>query len=310
MELSIIVPVYNVEEYVLECLNSIRDLSCDYEIIIINDGSTDKSIERINEFTNTFNGNIKVISQNNAGLSSARNIGIQNAKGNYIFFLDSDDFIDKNIFELFLRDVINDNVEVGFANYRYLKNGAIIANKETIYRQQILKKRNDVVDGLTYGDIVFDKFHNFINVEACFLLVKRRVLIDNNISFKTGIYHEDTLFTITCLSYAHRVRYYEYPFYIYRMRDNSIMRTPDVKIINKKFYDKGVIARELFELKKKKNIRKTFLDTLIVDLLIVSAMHLKVNTEEIKTIILNSKKITLKSKIRVALFKILSLSYS
>lgn len=310
MKVSIIVPVYNVEEYVTQCLESINNMSINYEIIIVNDGSTDNSLEKVNEFANIYNGDIKVVNKKNGGLSSARNVGIQNANGDYLLFLDSDDYIDRLVFESFVKDVIRDDADMGFANYKYLRNGKIEANTEASYRKNVAERFNNLADGLTYGDRFFDKVHNFINTEACFLLIKKSLLIDNRIKFKQNIYHEDTLFTITCLMVARKVRYYDYPFYIYRMRDDSIMHTPNPEIIEKKFRDKGIIALELFELKEKHHISLTFIDTLIVDLLLISVMHFKTKSSNVRRIISGCKKLSIKSRVRVALYKVLSLSYN
>ncbi len=310
MKISIIVPVYNVEEYIIECLNSIKNLSINYEIIIINDGSTDNSLGKISEFAINYIGNLKIINKTNGGLSSARNVGIQEASGNYILFLDSDDYIDKQMFEPFAKEVFNDDAEIGFGDYRYLIDGKIKNSSEAEYRKNISKKNNGLADGLTYGNRYFDKKHNFINTEACFLLIKKAFLTNNNIRFKEGIYHEDTLFTITCLMMARKVKFYDYPFYIYRRRENSIIHTPNPHIIEKKFRDKKIIAFELFELKEKYNISLTFIDSLIVDFLLVSVMHFKIKSVDVQQIISGCKQLSIKSKIRVFIYKVLSLMYS
>lgn len=309
MKISIIIPVYNVEDYISECLESVASLNLDYEIIIVNDGSTDNSIKIINDFVGSNCANINVISKENGGLSSARNMGIRQAKGDYLFFLDSDDYIDGNLFETFVKEVVNDGVDIGFADCKYLIDGKIVANKNTAYRIPIAKSNNNPVDGLTFGEKFFDKKRNFINTEACFLLISKSFLVDNNIEFKSGIYHEDTLFTLTCLSKAQRVNYYDYPFYVYRMREDSIMHTPNPVIIEKKFKDKGFIAFELFKIKQEYHLSKTFIDSIIVDLLLVSAMHFKTTSTKIDKVISRCNNRTLKSRIRVAIYKIMSLSY-
>lgn len=309
MKVSIIIPVYNVERYVTQCLESINNMSINYEIIIVNDGSTDNSLKKVQEFVDSYKGEIKVITKENGGLSSARNTGIQKANGDYILFLDSDDYIDKNLFASFAEDVIRDNVDIGFANYKYLRNGKIEDNTEAEYRKYIKTNSNYFVDGLTFGSLYFDKVHNFINTEACFLLIKRSFLIENHIKFKQGVYHEDTLFTITCLTIARRVKYYDYPFYIYRMRDDSIIHTPNPRIIEKKFEDKGIIALEIFKLKEKHKISLPFIDSLIIDLLLVSAMHFKIKSSDYCRIISQCKKMTVKSRLRVILYSLLSISY-
>ena len=310
MKISIIIPVYNVEDYILECLSSIVGLNVNYEIIVVNDGSQDNSISKINDFVKTYDGTIKVINKDNGGLSSARNVGVENSTGDYLFFLDSDDYIEKSMFESFANNVLNEGVDLGFADYKYLKNGVAEANKETEYRRKIALKSNDIVDGVTYGSRFFDKIHNFINVEACFLLVKKKLLVENSIKFMEGIYHEDTLFTLSCLMVAKKVRYYDYPFYIYRMRENSIMHSPDPKIEEKKYKDKGIIALELFKLKNKNNISAEFLDTQIVDLLLVSRKFFRKRIDEDLHIVSQCNKLTLKSRLRLFIFKFLSLSYA
>lgn len=310
MKVSIIVPVYNVEDYVLECLNSIKNLSIDYEIIVVNDGSKDNSLANVNEFASSYKGELKIINKENGGLSSARNAGIEHAKGDYLFFLDSDDYVNKQLFEKFVNDAVSDNVDIGFADYAYLRKGKIAPNTEAAYRKKIATINNNVISGLTYGDRFFDAVHNFFNVEACFLLVKKSLLFDNSIEFKRGIYHEDTLFTITCLVCAKSARYYDYPFYIYRMREDSIMHTPNPKVVEKKYQDKCTIALELFTLCRRKNISARFIDTLIVDLLLVSVMHFKKIIPEVPQVLSFCRRITLKTRIRIVLYKILSLGYA
>lgn len=309
MKVSIIVPVYNVEDYVLECLNSVKDLSIEYEIIVVNDGSTDNSLAKIREFESGFKGQIIVVDKENGGQSSARNIGIEEASGNYLFFLDSDDFIDKSKFEKFVEAVESDGVDIGFADYYYKKGEDLYLNKETEYRRKLANRYNNIYTGIDYGNMFFDTRNNFISSEAAFTLIKRQFVVDNNIVFKQGIYHEDTLFTLMCLLHANKVRYYDIPFYIYRIREGSTMTTINPLLIDKKLKDKNTIARVLFELKGKMNLNSMFLDTLIVDLLLVSVMHFKKKGKEINDIISACNNITYKSKIRVLLYRFLSLWY-
>ena len=99
MDISIIIPIYNVEKYVEECINSVinQSIKKNIEIILVNDGSTDLSRSKIEKYK--LLDNIKIIDKENGGLSSARNIGICEAIGKYIVFIDSDDFIEKNFLE-------------------------------------------------------------------------------------------------------------------------------------------------------------------------------------------------------------------
>ena len=95
---SVIVPVYNTEKYLRKCIDSILNQSYDdYEIIIVNDGSTDSSKKIINEYCKTFSSKIKGVHKKNGGLSDARNKGVKKACGDYLLFVDSDDYIEKNL---------------------------------------------------------------------------------------------------------------------------------------------------------------------------------------------------------------------
>ena len=106
-EISIIVPVYNVEKYLKRCIDSILNQSfTDFELILVDDGSTDNSGEIIDEYA-IKDERIKVIHKENGGLSSARNVGIEYSKGNYIAFVDSDDYINKNMYKFYIKMLLN-----------------------------------------------------------------------------------------------------------------------------------------------------------------------------------------------------------
>ena len=99
MKISVIIPVYNTKEYLKECIDSILNQTIDlFEVIIVDDGSTDGSLELINQYAESHS-NIRVISQKNCGLGAARNIGLKISKGEYIYFIDSDDILEKNALE-------------------------------------------------------------------------------------------------------------------------------------------------------------------------------------------------------------------
>ena len=110
MLFSIIVPVYNVEKYIEKCLSSLkRQINFDeYEVIVVNDGSKDGSEEIVKHFCETYD-NFKLINQKNGGLSDARNTGIKNAKGDYVIFLDGDDFFSENALEILSQEIKQHN---------------------------------------------------------------------------------------------------------------------------------------------------------------------------------------------------------
>ena len=117
MDISIIVPIYNVEEYLVECLKSIYKIeNLRYEVILVNDGSKDKSYKIMEDFKALYPNQTVLINKENGGLSSARNTGLRVAKGRYVSFIDSDDFIDTVEFEKFVIKGIKSRVDIAVGN--------------------------------------------------------------------------------------------------------------------------------------------------------------------------------------------------
>ena len=107
-KITFIIPAYNAERYIPECLDSIIKNRCDdIEVLVIDDGSTDNSKDVIKEYVRKDN-RIQYIYQNNSGVSAARNMGLDNAKGRYIMFLDADDFVDNKVFDELLEDILEE----------------------------------------------------------------------------------------------------------------------------------------------------------------------------------------------------------
>lgn len=120
MELSIIVPIYNVEDYLEECLESLYNIkNIELEIILVNDGSKDNSFKIMEKFKDMYPEKTVLINKENGGLSSARNAGMKAAVGEYISFIDSDDFIDVDEFERFFKEGQKDKLDVIVGNMRY-----------------------------------------------------------------------------------------------------------------------------------------------------------------------------------------------
>lgn len=120
---SVIIPVYNVEKYLDECLHSISSLnSPDYEIIAVNDGSTDNSAAILNEWEKRLP-NLVVINQENRGLSAARNTGLKFSKGEYIAFIDSDDYVDANAMHQLLETARHNNTDICVGDFKVFNDG-------------------------------------------------------------------------------------------------------------------------------------------------------------------------------------------
>ena len=220
MKLSIIVPVYNVADYLAKCLDSLilQDLpQNDYEIIVVNDGSTDNSGEIAKQYADKYS-NIILINQENQGLSGARNTGIANARGEYVQFVDSDDYLEENVLGGLLKLVEDNNLDVLRFNYENVNElGEIIyPNKDP---KHFVNFSDDVVDGLT--------FLNKRLGPACYavqFIIKRALLLEKNILFKSGIYFEDTEWTPRMLLNASRVASVETVIYYYYVREGSITK--------------------------------------------------------------------------------------
>ena len=151
-KLSILIPAYNVENYIEECVNSVLDLDTNYEIIIINDGSTDNTLKILNKYKKYEY--IKIINQKNMGISRTRNNLLKEAKGKYIFFLDSDDFINKEKLKELLKKL--NNQDLVLFNYNIYNNLTKETNSNIFQKEfekmsddkeeffKIISKRNDL----------------------------------------------------------------------------------------------------------------------------------------------------------------------
>lgn len=212
--LSFIVPIYNVERFLPKCLHSIIDNDWNeitYEIIIVDDASPDRSVEIATEFAEKHE-NITVISQENKGLGGARNTGITKAKGDYLFFLDSDDFLKPNEIQELIKIATNNNLDL-------LEFGADRVDQHYRFIDQVFKKENSLIlDGLSY----IAKY-NFDN-SACNKLYKRSFIVENEIVFFENTYIEDAPFNAEAFSKAQRVQSVPNTTIIFYQNQNSITR--------------------------------------------------------------------------------------
>ncbi|MGL5749960.1 MAG: glycosyltransferase family 2 protein [Paraclostridium sp.] len=207
-DISIIVPVYNVENYLKKCLDSIVSQSFkNIEIIIVNDGSTDNSREICDEYKKKDN-RIKVIHKENEGLSSARNRGIDISKGKYIGFIDSDDWIDKYMYEKLYNLCEKTSSDIGICNFFRNENERNVEDEVVIELDNIEGMRE-----LFKG--------NLYRFSACNKLFKKSCF--ENIIFPEGRVHEDLSTTYKVFSNANKIVYTNYLGYFYFVRENSIL---------------------------------------------------------------------------------------
>ena len=216
-KVSVIVPVYNVELYLEECLYFIVNQTFeDIEIILVNDGSTDSSFEIMKDFAKKDN-RIRIISQQNKGVSEARNAGIRVASGEYILFVDSDDTILTNTVETLYNKIIQTGSDVLLSNvlYRYPNGSKVLPYK-----------RNEILNDITCISSE-DFFIKYMEEKKSLMLVylffcKRELIVEKKIFFKKGIIYEDELWCVQILLNADCISVIEFNYYNYRQREDSL----------------------------------------------------------------------------------------
>lgn len=210
-KISIIIPVYNVEKYIKICIESVINQTYkNLEILVINDGTKDKSFEIIESYLG--DKRIKVINrEKNSGIAVTRNIGISQATGEYIFFIDADDYLEINAIENLI-EALNDEDIIG-GNFFYYDE--IKKNKT----ENIIKNdENSLMDSKKYF------FNQASEIVVWNKLYRRSFLIENNLKFTEGIIHEDEEFSFNCYISSSKVKYIDKITYNYRInRENSIM---------------------------------------------------------------------------------------
>ena len=221
MKLSLIIPVYNVEKYVEKCLRSCinQDLPKDeYEIIVVNDGSPDGSLEIVQRIA-AEEPNIKVISQENQGLSMARNNGLAQAQGDYVWFIDSDDWIEENCLRGIVEALEKDDLDILHIRY---KNTYEDGAEPNVPEQKYL-------EGIFTGKEITEL--GGLGAPAPFSVLRSKLLKKYDLRFVPRIYHEDTEFKPRVTYYAERIKYYDKEVYDYLQRQNGSI-TSNYKIKN------------------------------------------------------------------------------
>ena len=244
MRLSIIVPVYNVEPYLRKCIDSLlnQDLTEDeYEIVLVDDGSTDRCGAICDEYASR-HPHVVALHQPNGGLSAARNSGIDEAKGNYVMFVDSDDYLDPNVLKALVDKVEADGLDVLRFNYRNV-NERYEAFEPNKVSKPFMDYRDEVCDGLTF---LVERL-GF----GCYAwqFVVRRGLLDA-CRFKKGIYLEDTEWTPRLLAEVQRVTSTDLIVYNYLQREGSITQNKDAEKKKKLLTDLFSIIDSMQEQKK------------------------------------------------------------
>lgn len=259
---SLIIPAYNVEKYIKKCLDSVLNQTYNnYEIIIINDGSTDNTSKILESYKS--DKKIKIINQENKGLSNARNTGVSNAKGDYILFIDSDDFIEKELLEI-LNKTIKDEDLVRFQIRILDETNKII--KE--YKEETFNNLN--------GIEAFNKLskYNLVELAVCYAY-KKDTFLKNNYKFEEKTYHEDFGLIPYIIISSKKVTSINYIGYNYLQRKNSIMNNTDYEKEIKKSND--VLKHYKNLIKWSQNIEGdlTIYKSFIANSVILKSLNLK-----------------------------------
>lgn len=212
---SIIVPIFNVENYLAKCIMSIRNQTYkNLEIILVNDGSTDNSLDICKKYARLDN-RIKLFNQKNGGLSKARNTGINNAHGDFYFFVDSDDYIHPMLIEELLK-LINYNVNISLAicNYSSKKINNLPGKMEIWDQNQFWKNY--------YGE-------HYISCVVAWGKLYSKKLFDSGIRFDEGKLHEDEYILHKVVDQCELIAFTDKPLYFYSIRENSITHSESIK---------------------------------------------------------------------------------
>ena len=238
-KVSVIVPIYNVEKYLEKCINSLLSQTLeDIQIILVNDGSKDNSGNIAKECEKNNKNRIIYVEKENGGLSDARNYGLKYATGDFIAFLDSDDYIEKNAYEEMYNKAIEENADYVECDFIWE-----FPNKIRIDKQYPYKNKKEML--------------SFVRVVAWNKLIKRQLITDNNLEFPKGLRYEDIEFTYKLIPFLNKFAYVDNPFIHYVQREGSI-----ANVQNERTAEIFTVLDNVIEFYKKNNIYEEYRDEL------------------------------------------------
>lgn len=303
MKISVIIPVYNVENYIEECLTSVVNQTLtDIEIILVNDGSTDNSMEKIKNFNDE---RIRIVNKKNGGLSSARNAGIEVANGKYIYFIDSDDFLlaDRCLEDMYLI-AENDSADIVVGNgVKYYSNEKIkeVYRDKELFKKCIFNSKDFLIKFIKSDSMQSPVYYN---------MYKTSLLKDNKLIFKVGRIHEDQEFITRAFLSSKIISIYPENFYAYRQREGSIMSSTK-KTLSCEHAIKNCFELEEYYLKNVKDteLKKVLLNKLVSQMLysFSNSNYKDINKKYKKFLLRNS--FNLKNKIKVIFFLVFKKTY-
>lgn len=206
-KVSVIIPVYNVENYLRKCLDSLVNQTLkDIEIIVVNDGTTDNSQEIIDEYVKKYPKKVVSIIQENGGQGAARNTGLLHAKGEYIGYVDSDDYVEENMYEELYKKAKEEDSDIVICGNNVVKENYELFSKEDVDKEFLLGKM-----------AVWNKIY------------KKNIIVDNKIQFRSKVWYEDLDFTMKVYFSSKKISYVDKPLYNYLLREGSTMNNNNIK---------------------------------------------------------------------------------
>lgn len=213
IKVSVIVPVYNVEKYIEKCLDSLVNQTLkEIEIIVVNDGSLDNSQDIIDKYVKKYPNKIKSFIKENGGQGSARNYGLKESVGEYIGYVDSDDYVSLDMFEKLYNKAKEKDADI------------------VITRDSKVKEDGRIYENIFVKKIIDNKENSFFgNMGVCNKIYKRELIVSNNILFKDKMWYEDLAFTLKLLINANKIEYcIENSLYYYLERSGSTMNNSNI----------------------------------------------------------------------------------
>lgn len=213
--LSVIVPVYNVEKYLIRCVRSIQAQTYpNLEIILVDDGSPDRSGVMCDELAADDN-RIRVIHKRNGGLSSARNAGLDSMRGEYVAFVDSDDWIEPDMYECLYHTMVQEGAQIACCGIALCDDEKVLSYMNPNLSDSETMSREEALRSLTYNNRITNSVNDKLYFHDIF----------KELRFKEGVVYEDAQIQPYCLDMAERVTYTAQPFYHYYQAGTSILRS-------------------------------------------------------------------------------------
>lgn len=291
--ISVIVPVYNVERYLRQCIDSILQQTYqNAEIILIDDESKDSSGKICDEYAEKYN-NVFTIHKENAGLGMARNTGLENIKGKYVTFVDSDDWLCENLLDVLYNNLISNNVDCCKSGFQRVRNNGIVVSV-TRYKNELFEGYRAKKELLPRMVGSFPSQHDSIEMAVCAVLYNAEIIKSHEIRFPSEreLISEDLVFNIDYMQYANGACTVDAVCYNYRVNENSLTSSyrPDrykacayfYSEMEKKFKNYGYDDMTMLRLKRMFFIYVRM--SVAQETKKASGLSFKLNKENIKTI--------------------------